>query len=132
MPKYNTKQRTVLLEYLHRHADESLSAAEIADSLKEAGISISAVYRNLSLLESENKIHRVSRSDDRTVYYRFTGCEECRSHLHLSCSHCGRTFHMDLPSTKKLIETVEEGSDFEIDSADTVLYGLCGKCRKNG
>lgn len=132
MPRYNTRQRTLLLGYLHKHADESLSAAQIAEALKNENISISAVYRNLSLLEAEGKIHRASKSDDRTVYYRFTGCEECKSHLHLSCSHCGRTFHMDQPSTKKLIEAVEERSDFEIDSADTVLYGICGKCRKNG
>ena len=132
MQRYNTRQRTALLEYLHKHADEAVSAAEIAEALKKESISISAVYRNLSLLESENKIHRVSRSDDRTVYYRFTGCDECKSHLHLSCSHCGRTFHMDLPSTKKLIEDVEERSDFAIDSSDTVLYGLCSDCRKNG
>ena len=131
MPRYNTRQRALLLEYLQKHADESLSAAQIADELKKANISISAVYRNLSLLEDEGKIHRTSKSDDRTVYYRFTDCEECKSHLHLSCSHCGRTFHMDLPSTRKLIESVEEKSDFEIDSADTVLYGLCKDCRKN-
>ena len=59
MPKYMTKQRKALLSFLSAHADEKLSARQIAQTLSGEGISISAVYRNLSALEQEGKIRRV-------------------------------------------------------------------------
>ena len=130
MPKYNTRQRTVLLNYLRCHADEVLSAKQISEALIDENISISAVYRNLSDLENEGKVHRITKSDSRNLCFRYTDAEECKSHLHLSCSGCGKTFHMDVPSTKTLIENVEKGSDFTIDSSDTVLYGLCKNCKR--
>lgn len=62
MPKYMTKQRKALLSFLSAHADEELSARQIAQTLSGEGISISAVYRNLSALEQEGKIRRVSKN----------------------------------------------------------------------
>ena len=53
MSKYMTKQRKALLNYLSAHADEKLSAKQIEENLSGEGISISAVYRNLSDLEKE-------------------------------------------------------------------------------
>ena len=51
LPKYMTKQRKALLSYLSSHADEKLSAKQLEEALCCEGISISAVYRNLSELE---------------------------------------------------------------------------------
>ena len=51
MPKYMTKQRKNLLAFLEQHADEELSAKIIESELGGMGVSISAVYRNLSDLE---------------------------------------------------------------------------------
>ena len=62
MPKYMTKQRKTLLSYLSGHADEKLSARQIEADLKQEGISISAVYRNLSELEKEAAAARYSIS----------------------------------------------------------------------
>ena len=45
MPKYQTKQRTLLLDFLNQHPDELLSAKEIAENLKADNISVSSVYR---------------------------------------------------------------------------------------
>ena len=69
MTKYLTKQRRILLNYLSEHADEMLSAKEIADSLADQGISVSAVYRNLSALEEEKLIHRVNIGATREIFY---------------------------------------------------------------
>ncbi|MBQ2429166.1 MAG: hypothetical protein II264_11840 [Ruminococcus sp.] len=48
MPKYMTKQRKALLAFLSGHADEELTAKQLETALSGEGISISAVYRNLS------------------------------------------------------------------------------------
>ncbi len=130
MPVYSTKQRKVLLGFLQSHADELFSADRIADELKSENISLSAIYRNLSALESEDKVQRVSKGGSRKVFYRFKAADECREHIHLSCSKCGRTYHMPLPATNTLIDDVKKNSGFEIDRTETVLYGVCGDCKK--
>lgn len=131
MAKYVTKQRKILLEFMTEHADDMLSAEQIAEELAGKGVSKSAVYRNLAELESEGRVSRVSRAGMREGLYRFTDAEECREHLHLSCVKCGKTFHMGVKATEQLIGTVEQATDFYVDNS-TVLYGVCGDCRKGG
>ena len=132
MRKYATRQRAALVDYLQAHADEELSAGQIAQALSSEGISKSAVYRNLSALEAEGQVKRNTKSGSKAVFYRYLGAEAYRDHLHLSCSKCGRTFHMDIIETTKLVSSVAQGSDFTVDSASTVLYGVCGSCRGKG
>ncbi len=134
MPKYVTRQRKSLLDYLALHPDEDLSARQIAEGLTEHGVSLSAVYRNLAELETEGKVRRSSHEGSRDLFYRYTDLGECRRHLHLSCKSCGRTFHMDADATDTLTRQVVESAGFQIDRADTVLYGLCNACqsKRNG
>ncbi len=130
MSVYTTKQRTVLLDFLQNNADEVFSADRIAESLRSEDISLSAIYRNLAALESEGKVQRVTKGGSRKVYYRFKAADECKEHIHLSCSKCGKTYHMPLPATNTLIDDVKKNTDFEIDRTETVLYGVCKACKK--
>lgn len=130
MPKYMTKQRKALLDYLSRHADEKLSAKKIEADLSSEGISISAVYRNISDLEKEGKIRRVNQSGSREVFYQYTDGAHCKECLHLSCEKCGKTYHMNSEVTKMLIENLAQSDEFAIDKASTVLYGVCRECRE--
>ncbi len=123
-----TKQRRTLLSYLRGHADEQLSAQEIAAALRDERISLSAVYRNLAELEAEGLVRR-SASNGREASYRFVGAEACRGCLHLSCKRCGRTFHMDAGSAEQLTQVVAKTEGFALDKSDTVLYGLCEFCQ---
>lgn len=128
MPQYATRQRKALLTFLYAHPDESFSARQIADALAPEGVSLSAVYRNLSALEAQGMIRRTSKNGGHEVFYRFTQADACKAHLHLSCSRCGRTFHMDVPATDSLVEQVAESAGFQVDRSSTVLYGVCGAC----
>lgn len=130
MPKYNTRQRRILLEYFADHADEALSVKKIADDLADKGISISAVYRNIAELEKENKLRKVNSKNSR-VEYRFTEAECCKRHMHLNCLSCGKTFHLDVESTDKLVSSVAKRSGFSVDSKCSVLYGVCERCNGN-
>ena len=129
MPQYATRQRKALLTFLHAHPDESFSARQIADALEAEGVSLSAVYRNLAALEAQGMIRRAAKDGGHEVLYRFTQADACKQHLHLSCSQCGKTFHMDVPATDSLVEQVEETAGFRVDRSNTVLYGVCGACR---
>ncbi len=129
MPKYMTRQRRTLLDYLSAHADEQFSAQEIAAALESEGVSVSAVYRNLAELEAEGRVRRTARGSGREVYYQFIGAEACKGCLHLQCKKCGRTFHMDSDGAAQLLSVVEKAEGFELDKGDTVLYGVCELCR---
>ena len=130
MQKYSTKQREILLELLSDNADRPISVSDIVERLKGENISISAIYRNLAALEEEGSVQRLTIGGSKKVFYRFTASKKCKKHLHLSCHKCGKTYHMDVPATNSLIDEVLSGSDFKVDSVNTVLYGVCSKCRK--
>ncbi len=129
MSKYMTKQREALLSFLAEHTDESFSARQIADELSSAGISVSAVYRNLAALEQNGELKRVVSGNGREVMYRYSGGEHCKSCLHLSCKICGVTSHMSAEGAKMLIKNLEESDGFGVDISDTIIYGICKKCR---
>ncbi len=129
---YQTKQRKALLAFLAQHADEALSAQQIAGALCELAISESAVYRNLSALESQGKVRRINRAGSRENYYQYTEASHCLGHLHLSCKQCGRTYHMDKQDADRLAQALAATDDFELDRKNTVLYGLCRDCKAGG
>ena len=60
LPRYSTRQRKLLLDYLSAHPHQLLSAGEIARDLREREVSLSAVYRNLAQLEAEGFVYTVA------------------------------------------------------------------------
>lgn len=130
MPKYMTRQRKLLLDFLSEHTDEALSAAKIIAALAGEGISASAIYRNLADLERDGKLKRSTKSGSQEAYYRYADAEKCRGHLHLSCVQCGKTLHMEQEDADKLADKLAENEGFALNRSDTVLYGLCSECRK--
>ena len=130
MPKYMTKQRRLLLEFLQTHPDQLLSAGEIAAAIPEEPVSVSAVYRNLADLERDGKVRRLSRQGSRETFFQYTDAAECRNCLHLSCTRCGKTFHMAPGGTERLAREVEAQEMFQLDRSETVLFGLCRDCRR--
>ena len=130
MAKYMTKQRKLLLEYLSEHTDETLSAGQIAEALKDHGISTSAIYRNLATLEQEGCLKRSTKPGSQEIYYRYADNERCRGHLHLSCLRCGKTVHVEEAETDALTHQLAKSEGFALDREDTVLYGICADCQK--
>ena len=110
MHSYSTRQRKVLLAYLSQHPDELLSARQIEDALADKKISLSAVYRNLAQLETEDKVRRSSKSG-------------------MSCIKCGKTFHMADGNAALLAKYLAQSEQFMLDTTDTILYGTCSDCK---
>ncbi len=128
MKKYDTRQRDYLISFLNEHPDQLLSVRQIAQELCAQQISLSAVYRNLSQLEAEGLIRKSVKAGSRESYYQYVGAEDCHSHLHLSCTRCGKTFHMDAERTAQLTRAMSELDGFDLDILKTVLYGICQNC----
>ena len=130
MPKYMTKQRKLLTDYLSAHTDENLSAGQIAEALADR-ISKSAVYRNLADMEAEGKLHRVASGGGREAVYRYSDEHKCSGCLHLSCKKCGKTLHMEKKIADELVTSVAMSDHFSIDKSETVIYGLCADCKSS-
>ena len=129
MPKYVTKQRKLLTEYLARHTDESLSTGQIAEALADT-VSKSAVYRNLAELETEGKLRRVAGGGGREAVYQYSDAHSCEGRLHLSCKKCGKTVHMEKQLADALVSGLAVSDHFAIDKGETIIYGVCGDCNK--
>lgn len=129
--RYATKQRKRLLEILESHSDETLTVEQLVTLASTEPISRSAIYRNLSDLESEGLVKRITLPLPQKTGFRYVGAFECRKHLHLECEKCGKTFHLDLPSSDELIDNVMRDAGFEVDRKTTVISGVCSDCRKN-
>ena len=130
MSKYVTKQRRILLDFLSEHADEILSPKQISQMLSDSGISASSVYRNLTDLEATGKVRRVTKSNSREALYQFIDVDICKNRLHFLCNSCGKTFHVSAQSAALLQNQLEAAEGFQIDRANTILYGTCGTCSK--
>lgn len=128
---YNTEQRNLLLSFLQNNPDKMFSAKQIEASLVDKNISRSAVYRNLAELESDGKIKRCSRNESRETLYQFYDLQSCRNHIHLSCTKCGKIFHMENKVADTLVTDVEATEGFEISKGETTLYGVCRNCIDN-
>ncbi len=128
MSKYATRQRTKLLGFLMANADTALNARQISLALETEKISISSVYRYLSDLEKEGKIRRITKANERTAYFQYADHENCRNHIHLVCSVCGRTTHLDIKNAYELIGAARNISGFTVDLPRSVIYGLCKDC----
>ncbi len=51
--------------------DKLLTARQMADALADEKISLSAVYRNLAQLETEEKVRRSAKSGSHKAFYQY-------------------------------------------------------------
>jgi len=129
MSQYMTEQRRALMAFLEKNHDRQLSAKEIAKELSDGSISLSAVYRNLTFLEKNGHISRTVKDGSREGYYQYVKGECCKNCIHITCTSCGKTIHMNSLAAENMIEKVKELDGFEISKLKTVLYGTCKECR---
>lgn len=125
---YSTEQRNILLSFLKTNPDTMFSPKQIEEALAMENISRSAVYRNLAALEAEQKIKRCTKTGCKETFYQFFDLAECKNHIHLSCTACGKIFHMENKIAETLVSQVVTKEGFQINKGETTLYGLCKNC----
>lgn len=130
MGKYMTEQRKRLISFLEKNPHEMYSAREIYEALSDGNISLSAVYRNMNALEELGFVTRRGKPDTKEAYYQYTANEDCKNRIHLTCVKCGKSIHMDAEEADDMVCGVLKKNGFSIDKSETILYGVCGKCRK--
>lgn len=120
-----TPQRELVLAAVDRlgHGTPEEIHAEVSG--RTSAISLSTVYRNLTLLE-ELGVVRVVHLGDRVPTYHSMSLP---AHVHLTCSRCGLVIDASPREFDALVAGLERSHDFEVDVGKLVIVGRCGACR---
>jgi len=126
---YNTKQRALLLDYLKRNSDRHFTVSELSNELcANNGISISAIYRNLEQLVLSETVRKFPSAEGRESLYQYVGANDCKEHIHMKCTSCGKLVHADAGVTEAILRNVMRENGFSVSKQETVLYGVCKSC----
>ena len=120
-----TRQRQAVLEVI-RGAEEHLTANEVFEGARRLlpGISFATVYNSLRYLKQEGLIGEVRFGTDASRYDRTVG-----RHDHAVCTVCGKLIDIELKIPTSLTKKAAELSQFQPESIELILHGLCPKCR---
>ncbi len=128
MARYNTKHRSDILDIFKSNVHESLSAKQIYDLLRDKDISISTIYRNLDEMEKLGQIARLPLKNHREVQYQYADNDHCGGIIHLVCSECGSTFHIDKNVSQLVVDMSFDTLGFKVNGQMAALYGRCSSC----
>lgn len=125
---YQTRQRKLLIGFFENNPHGNFSVKEIYTALYNSGISISAIYRNLAAMKAEGILRCRVIDGSHEVYYQFAASNSCADTIHLTCTDCGKTLHMQNSTTSLLESDLKKSEGFEINKSQTILYGRCKTC----
>ncbi|MGI5898514.1 MAG: Fur family transcriptional regulator [Christensenellales bacterium] len=128
MKGYETEQRKRLFSFFMDHPDTHFTIEELSKNIE--GISLSAIYRNVSKMIDDGKVRRFQKDGCRKFLYQYIAGGECASHLHLKCNGCGLILHMEQGAAQAIIAAARKSNRFEIDKTATILYGRCTSCKQ--
>lgn len=129
---YQTKQKQLLLQFLTEHKGEQLSIEEIA-GMMESAMGKSTLYRLMNRLTEQGTVMRFRGNDQKAIRYQLVNRDKgCDGHFHAQCTSCGTLFHLHCDFMKDLGSHMGHHHQFQIDPAQTILYGTCDHCGKEG
>ncbi len=120
-----THPRRVVVRELER-SRRLLSAEQVYGLVKQEhpGVSLSTVYRTLTLLEKLGIARRKGLGDGR---YRY-GLHADKPTQHACCEACGATIEFSEELTDYLALQVRHDAGFVADSSELTLHGRCAAC----
>jgi Fur family ferric uptake transcriptional regulator len=120
-----TPQREAVLravqELSHPCAD-SIHAYLVRD---EPGLSLSTVYRNLTVLQDLGIITHAHVGPGAPVYH----VASAEPHIHLSCLSCGAVASVPAATAQPFADAVAATTGFQVDTTHAAVYGVCASCR---
>lgn len=128
MNKYKTEQRKKILDFFQGNYHQSLSAQDIYESLRNDDVSMSAIYRNLTDMEIDGLICKVSEIGKNGVYYQYIHPNKCVGSIHLKCKNCNMTMHLNQHIAQMMINYAKDEHGFSINQIGSFLYGTCANC----
>lgn len=133
--KYNTKQRTKIIDYLKANQNTNVTADDILKHFNSGNsankIGKATIYRNLNSLVEENIIKKYMLEDRNCSCYQFVENKHCEEHFHLKCEKCDKIIHLECEEFDNIQAHILKEHNFELDKYKTVLYGICDECMQN-
>jgi len=123
----NTKQRKYLLKLLESTKSHPNAFWLYEKMLPEfPRLSLSTVYRNLGVLESQGLLLRLSSGGS---YDRYDA--DTSMHSHFFCRSCGSVYDVKEEKMEKDALKRVCGEGHRIELCSITYYGLCCECHKN-
>ena len=132
--EYNTRQKRELLRFLQERNMQHFSVDEVVFEMEDRGEKIgrSTVYRFLEQLAEQGSVRKYQGVQGVTQYQHVDNSARCDGHFHMMCSRCGDLLHVDCRLMGMLSNHLLEEHGFQLDPRETILVGLCRKCREGG
>ena len=121
-----TTQRQAVLRVI-RESDNHLTANEVFENARRhlPGISFATVYNSLRYLKDAGHIAEINFGNGAS---RFDA--RVSRHDHALCTKCGKLVDMEIELPAEVVNFAAEFSQFEVESLDLILRGLCPECSK--
>lgn len=132
--EYNTRQKRELLAFLRERSMQHFSVDDVVFEMQDRGEKIgrSTVYRYLELLAEQGSVRKYQSVQGITQYQHVEDDSRCDSHFHMMCSRCGNLMHVDCDLMRTMSEHLIKDHGFLLDPRETILVGVCQKCRMAG
>ncbi len=121
----NTRQRKYILELL-RSTDTHPNAFWLFEKMKPKfpSLSLSTVYRNLGILESQGQLQRLSCG---AAFDRYDG--NVAIHSHFYCHECSRIYDVNAKELEDNAISSADCGDHKIEGCHITFYGICHECQ---
>ena len=132
--EYNTRQKREMLGFLKERGLKHFSVDDVVFEMRDRGEKIgrSTVYRYLEQLAEQGAVRKYQSVQGVTQYQHVYDDMACDAHFHMMCSKCGNLFHVDCRLMGALTKHLMVDHGFALDPRETILVGLCEKCRDGG
>ena len=126
--KRTTSQRRLLLALIsqaggHLDADELYRRARE----QELSISLSTIYRNLSLFKKLGLVEERHFAEEHHHYEAKATAE----HHHLVCLGCDEVIEFQSPLTEQMKRQIQKESNFVITDTEVCMMGYCARCQQS-
>lgn len=122
---YSTGQKERIVAFFSENREKAFTAEDVIDHV--SGAVQSTVYRILPKLAEEGLLMKVP--SDHGFVYRFSDPSSCPRHMHMECTVCGRTCHLDEKMSDEIRKAVESRTGFAV-LPSTIIKGICPECRR--
>ena len=120
-----TSQRIVVYEALWKAGSHpNVSDIHKYASKTDPTISLATVYKNLQLFSEIGLVREMGFRDGSTRYD-----PDVDFHINLVCNKCGRIDDFDCVSFEEIAPNLKQRADFEVQSHNFEVRGLCSRCR---
>jgi Fur family transcriptional regulator, ferric uptake regulator len=124
-----TNQRIEILKIIYS-SEKHITIEEIYHQLKEVGVGLSTIYRNIEIFKSNGIIKEISIDDKN--YYEPRICKTKPFHIHFKCNKCGKVFDIEdkivLEKVMDLNLALQQKHDITINDVNMILSGICKEC----